>query len=475
MHSARTLRFALALLAACCGCGGGRDASHAAHAILITCDTLRADRLGLYGYERATSPELEAFAREAWTFDDAYSCAPWTQPAISSLLTGRAPEEIGVTPGNTRRMHPRVETLAERLHAQGFATAACVSNGLLRRMPDKPAGVAQGFDHFDDRMTAQEKNRVAYERDATATTNAALEWLDARPRDQRFFLWVHYQDPHGPYLPPQRIAAEFDRPPKSDEHLPIGTTQRGLHQIPQYQQLDGETRPDVYRDRYDAEVKYFDSEFGRLMKELRSRGLLDEAIVVFTADHGESLGEHDQFFCHGENVQREEVHVPLVVRPPHGIPTDAPRDARGFARNEAPVNHLDVVPTLLAALDLGAVAGLRGLRLDAPLALPRERTLVQSFIARREGKDVSEWAITDANWRLLWHANQTPRLYDARTDPREEHDVAAAHPEVVARLGAAFGEYQRSLHVVADGVEVEPDAETSKGLEALGYAESKGD
>ena len=284
----------------------------------------------------------------------------------------------------------------------------------------------------------------------------------------RFFLWVHFQDPHGPYLPPPELAAEFARTPK-DEKLPLGTTQRGLGQIPQYQNLDGENRPDVYRDRYDAEIRYFDREFGRLIAELRARGLLDDSIVVFTADHGESLGEHDQYFCHGENVQREQVHVPLLVRPPGGVSKGAERDRRGYARSNAHVNHLDVAPTLFEALDLPALAGWRGLPLSEPSTLPRERALVQSFVAQR--KNVSEWAIGDGRWRLLWRERDEPRLYDVLVDPGELRDLAAEQPEVVARLQAAYAEYERSLGA-QDGVETALDDETSKGLEALGYVEA---
>lgn len=450
----------------------------ARNAILITCDTLRADRLGLYGYERPTSPELDAFARDAWVFDAAYSCAPWTQPALSSLLSGRPPEEIGVVPGNTKRMPKSIETIAETLRARGFATAAIVSNGLLRTLPERigELGVQQGWDRYDADLTEREQNRVAYERDARGTTDAALAWLENRPKDRRFFLWVHFQDPHGPYTPPDTFAAQFDRSPQSEERLPFGKSQRGLRQIPQYQALAGEARPDVYRDRYDAEIRYFDLELGRLLAGLRADGLLDSAITVFTADHGESLGEHEQYFCHGENVHREQVHVPLVVRPPGGL-RDAPeRDARGFARSSAHVNHLDVAPTLFAALDLASPSGWRGTPLLEPLALAPERPLVQCFVAQR--KNVSEWAIGDGRWRLLWRENEAKRLYDVRADPGELHDVSKAHPDVVERLERAYAEYERSLRPLGagtgaeSGVETELDEESSKRLEALGYVDS---
>jgi arylsulfatase len=460
----------LSLAVASASCGDAPREPRARNAILITCDTLRADRLGVYGYRWPTSPEIDRFAKDCVVFDNAYACAPWTQPALSSLMSGHPPEEIGVSPGNTRRMDGKVQTLAELLESQGFATAACVSNGLLRKLPPDSStiGLEQGFESFDVRMTVREKNREAYERPATATTDAAMEWLAGRPRDRRFFLWVHYQDPHGPYTPPPEIARDLDRP-ASDETLPIGHTQRGLGQIPQYQNLSDERRPDVYRARYDGEIRYFDREFGRLIQALTAEGVLADTLVIVTADHGESLGEHGQYFCHGENVSREVVHVPLIVRLPGTGPTRA-GDVGTPVRSDTVVGHLDVAPTILAALDIAQPAGWRGTSLLAPEQLPRQRTLVQSFVARRPGVD--EWAITDGRWRLVWRERSTARLYDVSADPGETRDLAASEPEVVARLKHAYEEYRTSLRSGSAGVDAVLDAEGSKGLEALGYAES---
>src|SRR6185436_46435 len=204
-------------------------------------------------------------------------------------------------------------------------------------------------------------SRDVYERLAPATTDAALGWLEERKAagEDRFFLWVHYQDPHGPYRPPAELEARFERAATDEAELAAGTTQRGLGQIPAYQVHDSERRPEPYRARYDAEIAYFDEHLGRLLDWLRASDWLIDALVVFTADHGESLGEHGYWFCHGENLHREVVRVPLVVRFPEG---SAHVRGEPGSRIASPSGHMDLWPTIVAAF--GASPGeCRGLSL----------------------------------------------------------------------------------------------------------------
>src|SRR5204863_7160713 len=139
---------------------------------------------------------------------------------------------------------------------------------------------------------------------APATTDAALAWLDQRTSDAPFFLWVHFQDPHGPYTPPADCMAALARPVTAEPDLKVGKDERGRGVLPLYQVVDDERRPEIYRQRYDAEIAFFDRELGRLLDGLRSRGVLAHALLVFSADHGESLGEHGYYFSHGQNLQR---------------------------------------------------------------------------------------------------------------------------------------------------------------------------
>jgi arylsulfatase A-like enzyme len=476
---APTHRGALAALLLTCVASCGGPPPPVERVVLITCDTLRADRLGVYGYDAPTSPNLDALAREGVVFDAAYSSAPWTRPALSSLMTGRYAEEVGAAPSNLRRMPASVETLAERVGAAGIATAAVVSNGLIQSPPGaEDVDLAQGFATYDDTMTAMEANREMPERPAPDTTDAALAWLarHAQAGGGRLFLWVHYQDPHGPYTPPAEFAQQFATPSAEDDGetlLPIGRSMRGKGQIPLYQRLErapgvAEQRPQVYRDRYDAEIAWFDRELGRLLDALRADPAWDATLVIFSSDHGESLGEHDHWFCHGENVQRETVHVPFVLRYPAGW--SAPRASRrdGIARVSEVVGHVDVWPTVLTAFGLDP-AGSRGLALfDA--RLPAERVLAQSFLPRDPARQ--QWAVTDGRWRMVWSADAPARLYDLAADPGETTDVAAGHADVLERLGAR---YQASLRLFAgpshQGSELELDAASTRALQLLGYIE----
>ncbi len=442
-----------------------------ARVILLSCDTLRSDRLGFGGYGRDTSPNLDALARRAVVFDAAYASAPMTQPALSSLMTGRLPADVGAVPGNRVLLPGEVETLAEILAAEGYATAAVVSNWILRRRADAPdVGVSQGFQHFDDEMPDREGNRGMYQRDARATTDAALAWLASRP-SERFFLWVHYQDPHGPYEPPAAYLEQFLREPPADEAgLPV--RERGAvlgpGQIPLYQVLGDERRPSVYADRYDAEVRYFDAELGRLLEALEAEGLIEDALLVFTADHGEALGEHDLWFCHGESLHRGVVQVPLIVSAPAGLPLPARAAADGTRRVDALAGHVDLLPTVLDALDLRP-RPTRGVSLLTP-ELPAERTLVSDLVAA-DGRP--SWSsIQDARFRLVWsELEPTPQLFDVRADPGEREDLAARHPERVRALAQQHA--QLTAQRLGDGPQghaMRVSEQDAQALDALGYS-----
>src|SRR5262245_43235391 len=269
LHSA-VLLSAVLLVGGC----GKESRARAQRVVLITCDTLRADRLGIYGYERETSPNLDAFARESVVFDNAWSSAPLTAPALATLMTGRLPDELGMS-SNEVVLPGEVTTLAEAASEAGIPSAAVVSNWVVRARGVSGEGFEQGFASYDDRMEEREPNRRLYnERSAAATTRAAIEWLASARRD-RFFLWVHYQDPHGPYTPPEPFVRLLQRPIPDEPLLGVGKTDKGLGEIPRYQELGLERAPEFYRIRYDAEIRSFDHALGQLLDHLRSEGLLD--------------------------------------------------------------------------------------------------------------------------------------------------------------------------------------------------------
>ena len=424
--------------------------------ILITCDTLRADRLGIYGYEHDTSPNLDRFAQDCLVFDSAFSAASLTTASVTTLMTGRLPDEHGVH-GTGDLLPAEATTLAEVLSDEELPTAAIVSNWVLRKR-DEQAGLHQGFGFFDDRMQEPEKNRAkVLERTAAATTDAALEWCQTAPEGP-FFLWVHYQDPHGPYTPPEEYVDLLERPLTDEAALEVGKMHNGNGAIPGYQALGEERRPEAYRLRYDAEIRYFDRELGRLLEGLESRDLVREALILFTSDHGENLGEHGQWFCHGQNLHVEQVRMPLLVRAPESAGLE-PRRVGSLA------SHVDLFATVLNALGIMAPPShgrdLLGSELDQP------RVVVQTLAAPDQAWRWS--AVTDASHRLVIERGR-PRLYDRHRDPLELEDLSQSLPGRVGELERAHRALLNSLSTPVLTAE-RPRLSQSEleHMEALGY------
>ncbi|MDB4433425.1 sulfatase [bacterium] len=270
--------------------------------IVLTVDTLRADHLARYGYPRETMPTIENFADTAVVFDQAVVPRGSTRPSYASILTGLYPFRHGVR-SNGAVLHADLFTLPEMIGAVGYHTAAFVSNFVL--LGDL-SNCSQGFDVYDDQLGDREAHRPNFERTAAGTLKAILEWLESDP-PQPFFLFTNFIDPHGPYEPPQRFREMY----QSRERRMLK-----LHQIPYYQQTPGVRDFYDFLDRYDGEVRFTDEALAILIDELKTRHLWDDALVVFTADHGESMGEHDLFFEHHQNLWEATTRVPLMIRLP---------------------------------------------------------------------------------------------------------------------------------------------------------------
>ena len=301
------------LLLALAGCGDAPEL-----VLLLSVDTLRADHVGVYAKDPGLTENIDALARSAYVFYNAYTPVPFTLPAVASIYTGRYPSELGVT-NNRVAMSARFPTLAQRLKAEGFRTGGVVSNFVIRA----ETGLAAGFDHYNDHYPQVEANRPEIpERTARFTTNAALETLDQLLANggRRIFLWVHYQDPHGPYLPPGGLREDDlvseQRAPDAARQLAKSADHLGYGKIPSYQYIHGEHTPPFYRAGYKGEIRHVDREIGRLHDGLRERGLANAMTLIFTADHGETMGEEDHWFSHGELLNDSAVRVPLFIRVP---------------------------------------------------------------------------------------------------------------------------------------------------------------
>ena len=283
--------------------------------LLITVDTLRADRLAAYGGSLQLTPNLDRLAGESVVFTAAFAPVPYTVPSVCSIHTGRYPDEIGMV-YNHSALSRDVPTLAAQLRVSGWSTGAVVSNYVLQEQ----SGLDNGFDRYDARFPQLEARRGTPERIGPATTNDALDMIDqwqhsdeARP----FFLWVHYQDPHGPYTPPESLRQRYL---PHELARPDGQRMLEVHDwpggLPKYQFINRKRQVAYYRAGYNGEVRYMDEAVGHLLAGLRERGLTERTIVVFAADHGESLGEDDYWFAHGAFLSDALIRVPLFIRAP---------------------------------------------------------------------------------------------------------------------------------------------------------------
>jgi len=314
---------------------GGTGGSKRPNIIVLTVDTLRADHMALHGYHRDTMPAIGAFAETAVVFDQAVVSRGNTRASYASMLTGLYPFHHGVYNNNTV-LHENFTTLPEILKSADYYTACFVSNFVL---VGELSGCDQGFDIYDDRVEDREANRNNYERSAAGTLKAILEWLETDP-PQPFFLFTNFIDPHGPYLPPEKFRGLY----KSGKERILNRKQ-----IFSYQRVADSLNYYDYVDRYDGEIRYVDEALGQLIEALKSKGLWDDAIVIFLSDHGESLGEHNVFFTHQYYVFEETVRVPLAIRlPPDGKTQSTPLPPRVSALG----SPMDLMPTIFDYLDI---------------------------------------------------------------------------------------------------------------------------
>jgi arylsulfatase A-like enzyme len=467
------LRLALAVLVCSVAAGCSLPRSDPPDLLLITVDTLRADRLTCYGGE-AAAPTLCGLGDRGVRYAWAFSAAPSTAPAIASILTSRYPSRHGVSQFGVTFLADSMRTLAEELREAGYATGAVVSNPVLAGK----RGLQRGFDTYDARMTRRERNRPGFiEREASHTTDAALAWLAANA-ERPWFLWVHYQDPHGPYEPPGAPAvADADEGARL-QPLPDHSGFRG---IPAYQWLNGVTSVAAYERRYRDEIAYLDGELARL---LAAADTPERALgVMLTSDHGEAFGEDDHWFAHGHSVGIEQARVPLLWRPPGGAAAPVVIDAA--------VSTIDIAPTLLRAAGRPVPEGFSGRPLvehpteadSGPAVRPlfvehRLRTAVvagDAYFARDHAQLAEPVAdrIT-GGWLQPLPARSATLGSDGRASAYQDARDATGDgrgPATAAALSPLLDEFLRGATAPEGAPPGKLPDETRQKLEALGYLE----
>jgi arylsulfatase A-like enzyme/Flp pilus assembly protein TadD len=385
--------------------------------VVVSIDTLRADRLPAYGYGKIRTPHIDRFVADGVVFEEAYSHSPQTLPAHTSILSGRLPFEHGVRDNIGFSVRTGERLLSHALGESGFATAGFVSAYVLRNQ----TGINQGFGLWDDELPAAAPDRPLgqVQRGGESTVDAAMRWID-RQSSPRFFVFVHIYEPHRPYAPPSRFAGVSP---------------------------------------YDGEVEHSDEIIGRLFDHLRAKELYERATVVLLSDHGEGLGDHGEDE-HGIFLYRETIRVPFIIK--------LPASQGGGRRIASPVQHIDLMPTLLDMAGEPVPANTRGRSLrpvlegTGPLA---EASVYSESLSPRYHFGWSElYALSDARYRLI----RAPRdeLYDLTRDRAERTSISDERPQVRTAMRRALEDMIANAPV---DTPVAVSHEDRQKLAALGY------
>ena len=391
--------------------------------LLISLDTTRADYLGCYGSKKSATPNLDALAAAGTLFEHAITPVGLTLPSHCSVLTGTYPPYHQVHENVNMRLSQANVTLAEVLSEHGFATAAVVSSDVL----DKPFGLAQGFDIYDDQFErpADEQIDDPIERSGGEAARQINKYL-TQYKDKRFFMFAHFYDPHIDYAPPEPFASQYADDP------------------------------------YAGEIAYTDQCVGEVINKLKELGLYDSTLIVVLGDHGEGLGEHGEAE-HGYFLYHGTVRVPLIVRSPH--------QAGGRKISEI-VSLVDVMPTILSYLDVSAPESVQGVDLSDGQGGQSDSedgryVYTESMIATRYGCNPMLGLVSD-RWKYI--ETKRPELYDLKKDPGERDNLIEADPQVAQHMRDTLAEMTARLALGGETVELtDLDEESRRRLESLGY------
>jgi arylsulfatase A-like enzyme len=446
------------------GCGGPGDGEPPANLLLIVVDTLRHDHVGTYGHGRPTTPYLDALAGDGVTFENAYAPSSWTLPSVVSIHTGLYPGSHRVLdPG--RRLSLDARTLAETLKEAGWRTAAMVTNRLLAR----PLLLDQGFDVYLD----SEARPAGYVSSAGVSDQAIATIAEFTVGDDPapFFLYVHYFDPHAPYErhPGYGFSAE------SAGRLVGGEPVNDLREM-----LDTLTAEEVefIRDCYDEEIRWTDRGIGRILAELRERGLDGNTVVVVTSDHGEEFLAHG-WIGHTRTLYDEVVRVPLIVRDPR-----AP--GRGRRLVERLVSLVAIPPTVLELLgvpgpedayqDVSFADAVRDAgRAGSGRAASGENAFLEvDYVPLNPRNEIrltfKKGIVVDGFKAIRDDSTGAFEVYDLETDGNEIRNLAGARPELAAKLGESLdASIRESRSRPLDSSRIEMTPEALEQLRALGY------
>jgi len=434
-----TLIATMLLIVSCTQAGRGRRDN----VVLIIIDTIRPDRLGCYGFHLPTSPNIDGLASQGTLFERAVTVAPVTLPSVCSMLTSTYPVSNNVRYNGMFFLSDSNITLAEILKRDGYRTGGFIGGFPL----DSRFRVNQGFDVYDDDFSGSAKKGKRkwighevgdFERLAGEVNERVFPWLE-KVKDERFFVMVHYFDPHWPYEPPGPYDERFESP-------------------------------------YNGEVAYTDEAVGALLRKLDELGLTENTLIVLTGDHGESLGAHNEL-THGEFIFDTTVLIPLILHHPTRIPKGR--------RIDTMARSIDIMPTILDALGIddspqsqgvSLLPALRGKRQELPILLETMLPFYQiegpdDMPVRVTGLRTGEWKLMYATMEQEGKPAWIGELYNVKNDPLEIFNVAQRNPEMFSRMMNQMHALTQtySAKTPPENNYMEMNDETKKKLKSLGY------
>ncbi|MDD5691687.1 MAG: sulfatase [Candidatus Omnitrophica bacterium] len=428
--------------------------------ILITSDSLRADHLGCYGYRKNTSPCLDKISDKLTLYENCFSPASWTIPANYSMLTSLYPPQHNVISWGAK-LDVNTPNILSFLYDNGYSIGMFGNHVLFLRI------IKGEFPLFLDGYKEAG--------DAAATTSDALSWISSQ-KEKPFLAWVYYLNPHRPYSPPPPYSTLFVR--KTNNKLPIKKAEEepygGWDSIPSLIAQNGIDNPDYYRAQYDGDICYLDAEVGRLLEGLKKMGLFDKSLIIFTSDHGESLGEHHLYFNHTFTLFNEVIRVPLLIKYPFQ------KKGRKVKEN---VSLIDIFPTILHQLGSDIFKHLEGKSLTRPTGPLR------AVLSCYETGNIS--ALICGRWKVIQYPFEKNlrngyiklffpgypgsrlQLFDIRADPNEENDVKdkekQLHLWMTRKLKDLEAALKRLNYKSEDKIEL--NGEMMKKLKSLGYTQ----
>ena len=442
--------------------------------VLISVDTVRPDHLSTYGYKRNTDPNLKKLAEHSTVFENVFTLIPQTYPSFAMMFTGKSPFSTGIFSNasplladegklfeNTARVTDKTETMASILQKNGYKTVSFITSGILH---DDLTGLSHGFDSYnqfsENDINEWKQDRESYDSFIETSTN----WF-AENRQEKFFYWIHLMDPHSPYYPPSDTRCLF----QSDGNCKL-IKEQSFSEInsfnsPYYACSSLEAPIDVidrYSSLYDAEIMSSDRQVGEIIDALERYNLMENTIIIYYSDHGESF-EHQYYFAHGESLYNSTLRIPLIIYNPL-------QKARKIVAQQ--VTNLDILPTIL---DLAQIPYTKD-QFDGENIVSKDDFSANDNPIYFSNYNLTKFAVIKGQYKFILsrpnaclYGGAEEELYNIISDSEEKQNLVTLEPAIAGVLKKALEEHISDLQITPSGENQSENDTMLEELKSLGY------